>query len=279
MRGSILGALAVLAASPAFAGSFVDVSVEVAGSAAPLYHAVDGSGRHYFEAHEGRTYTLRIANRTHERLGTLVVVDGLNVISGEREVVAHGRPGRMYVLGAWETVEVRGWRTSLDQVRQFTFVDERASYAARSGKANSRMGWVEVAVYRERHPVAAVQPRRQDEYSSGEHDHARDEAPAEAASAPSAKAERADGANRGVAGGVVGGRARGYPGTGWGQAAYDPATVVRFDAAAHPAERITLRYEYASALRALGILPRPHWTRDRLRQRDRGEGFARPPRW
>lgn len=278
MRGSIFGALAFLAASPAVAGSLVDVGVEVAGSPAPLYHAVDGSGRYYFEAHAGRAYTLRLTNRTHERLGALVVVDGLNVISGEREVIAHGRPGRMYVLGAWESVDIRGWRTSLDQVRRFTFVDERASYAARSGKANSRMGWVEVAVYRERHPVAVAPPPREEEYAAREHDGRRDEAPGEA-SAPSAKAERADGANRGVAGGVVGGRAQGYPGTGWGQAAYDPATVVRFEAAPHPAERVTLRYEYASALRALGILPEPRWTRDRLRERDRGDGFAKPPRW
>ncbi len=286
MRGSILGALVAFttttatAAVPAAAGSLVDVTVEVAGRPAPLYHAVDGSGRLYFEACEGRTYTLRIANRTHERLGTLVVVDGLNAISGEREAIGAAGPGRMYVLGAWETVEVRGWRTTLDQVRQFTFVDEKASYAARAGKANSRMGWVEVAVYRERRPVAAVQPRREDGYSGAERDGAREEAPAEAASAPSAKAKRgADLGSDGVVGGVVGGRPQAYPGTGWGQATYDPATVVRFDAAGHPAERITLRYEYAPALRALGILPQPHWTRDRLRERDRGDGFARPPRW
>ena len=45
------------------------------------------------------------------------------------------------------------------------------------------------------------------------------------------------------------------------------------------AERVTLRYEYASALRALGILPAPWWARDRLRERDGGTGFAKPPRW
>jgi hypothetical protein len=54
--------------------------------------------------------------------------------------------------------------------------------------------------------------------------------------------------------------------------------VVSFNPEPTPAERVTLRYEYASALRALGILPRQWWARDRLRERERGEaGFAKPP--
>jgi len=56
---------------------------------------------------------------------------------------------------------------------------------------------------------------------------------------------------------------------------------VDFEPQSSPAERVTLRYEYASALRALGILPAPPWwARDRLRERDSGAtGFAKPPRW
>ena len=74
--------------------------------------------------------------------------------------------------------------------------------------------------------------------------------------------------------------AGGYPGTGWGAREDDPAMLVDFAPQPGPAERVTLRYEYASALRALGILPAPWWTRDRLRERDSGAaGFARPPRW
>jgi len=143
MRGAMTGAfLFFLAAGSAGAGSLLDVTVEVAGRPSALYPAPDGSGRLYFEAQQGHPYALRIANRTHERVGTLVVVDGLNAISGAREEVGHGRPGRLYVLGPWEDVVVRGWRSTLDEVRQFTFVDERASYSARSGKANRRMGWV-----------------------------------------------------------------------------------------------------------------------------------------
>jgi hypothetical protein len=72
----------------------------------------------------------------------------------------------------------------------------------------------------------------------------------------------------------------GYPGTGWGAREDDRAMLVDFEPQPSPAERITLRYEYASALRALGILPAPWWARDRLREREAGEsGFAKPPRW
>jgi len=280
MRASLLAlALAAGAVPQVHAGSLVDVAVEVAGEPVPLYGAVDGSGRLYFEARQGSTYALRLTSRSHERLGALVVVDGLNAISGQREVIGRGRPGRLYVLAPWDQVEIRGWRTSLEQVRQFTFVDERASYAARAGKANSRMGWVEVAIYRDRAPAHVGGWRREAPMSGARDDENRERPAAEAADAdePSAKA---DGSKRSE-GGVAASRpapAGGYPGTGWGVAAWDPATEVRFDAAGHPAERTVLRYEYAPALRALGILPRPWWGRDRLRERDRGEGFARPPR-
>jgi hypothetical protein len=268
MRAPLL-ALALLAGAVpgARAGSLVDVAVEVAGAPVPLYDAVDGSGRLYFEAREGCAYALRLANRSHERLGTLVVVDGLNAISGEREEIGRGRPGRLYVLAPWTEVEVRGWRTSLDQVRQFTFVDERSSYSARAGKANARMGWIEIAVYRDRAPAHVGGWRRERPLSGAREDEDRD-APAAEGAARDRSSENAKSA-RGESG---------YPGTGWGEAAWDPATEVRFEAAGPPAERTLLRYEYAPALRALGILPRPWWGRDRLRERDRGQGFARPPR-
>ena len=67
------------------------------------------------------------------------------------------------------------------------------------------------------------------------------------------------------------------PGTGWGRGSYDPVHEVDFVAQWQPTDRITLRYEYADGLRALGIEPRH--TLDRTWQRDRGElGFAQPPR-
>ena len=300
---TFLGAAGLLRAVPASAhtpywespGSLVSVSVEAEGRALPLYPAPDGSGRFYLEAREGARYAVTIANRTHERLGVVLTVDGLNAISGDRDragVWAGSPPlGRMYVLYPWDSASIKGWRTSLEDVRRFTFVDERASYAARSGKANSRMGWIEVAVYRER-PRPYVY--RTDPYEgSGARDEGRERsADAEAGAADAGRAGEEAGADRqdrpsarAEAPAMKAPSAPtlpegGYPGTGWGAHEDDRAMLVNFEPQATPAERVTLRYEYASALRALGILPAPWWARDRLREREAGEsGFARPPRF
>jgi hypothetical protein len=281
---SWLLALAVLAPSTARAhlhprdgaGSLVTVSVDVEGQPTPLYRAPDGSGRYYLEARPRSRYALRLANNTHQRLGVVITVDGLNAISGEQVAALPGRRGpngRMYVLDPWASVTVQGWRTSLDEVRRFTFVDEQRSYAARSGQANARMGWIELAVYRERQPVSPdVSGLRRGREIPPPPAEGRDEA-------EDRETPTADGAGESARPGAA--APRSYPGTGWGPRTDDHATLVDFDPQPQPGERITLRYEYASGLRALGIDVRPWWTaRDRLRERDRGEGgFAKAPAW
>ncbi len=286
-----LSAVLSAAAVPALAqpsrweapGALVSVSVEVDGRKAPLFAAPDGSGRYYLQARPGAGYSVRVANRTSDRLGVLLAVDGLNVVSGEREPgpdLAPGtRPGRMYVLGPGDDVVVQGWRTSLAEVRRFTFVDEHASYAARSGKANAKMGWIEAWVYRECAPRRGFwdritgEPRTREEGKDEEAPPATAPGAAKAEGAPTQAPE-----TLGRTADAAGAAPRSYPGTGWGERTRDQATVVRFLPEARPADRVTLRYEYAPALRALGVLP-PAPARDRLRERDRGDGFARPPAW
>ncbi|HSD66116.1 MAG TPA: hypothetical protein VLF95_05415 [Vicinamibacteria bacterium] len=251
--------------------ALVAVSLELDGRPASLYPAPDGSGRFYVEAREGACYSVVLANRSGERVGVVLSVDGLNAISGARDA---GR-GRMYVLDPGQRTTVRGWRTSLQEVRQFTFVDERASYAARSGKANEKMGWIEVAAYRERRPFVRHAPAspRPGPYGAEGDSAGKDEGPAERPARSSAEA---------AAPSALGGaQARSYPGTGWGRRTDDPAVLVSFDPETDPCERVTLRYEYRPALVALGVLPRrlPP-PRDRLRERDHADaGFAPPPLW
>jgi hypothetical protein len=250
--------------------ALVAVSVELDGRSVPLFPAPDGSDRYYLEARRGSRYSVALANRTGERVGVVLTVDGLNAISGERDM---GR-GRMYVLDPWQRTSVRGWRTSLRDVRQFTFVDEQVSYAARSGKANEKMGWIEIAVYRERRPFVRWAPHRE-----------RPERPAPIESTGDARKKAApesarDAAEAAAPAPLAGGQARAYPGTGWGPHAHDPVVLVSFDPENEPSERVTLRYEYRPALIALGVLPRAVPPRDRLWARDHAEpGFAQPPSW
>jgi len=264
--------------------NLVTVSVQLDGQAAALYPAPDGSGRYYIEARTGSRYSVGLANRSAERVGVVLTVDGLNAISGARDAA----PGRMYVLDPWQSTTVQGWRTSLQDVRQFTFVDERRSYATRTGQANEKMGWIEVAVYRERRSYAQATPLPYPEsprpYPAEEKEgRARSQAPAAPESATAQGSARSDD-NRDAAGAAKAENAeagrRSYPGTGWGQHAHDPVVLVSFDPESEPCGRATLRYEYRPALVALGVLPPFAIPRDRLWQREHGEpGFAQPPRF
>lgn len=270
----LLGASACTAQAHSRTGDWVGVGIEVAGRRAPLYRAVDGSGRFYFEAFEGSRYELVLRNRTGQRVGVEVNVDGLNVISGKLD--RQDGQGRMYILAPYGKVRIRGWRKSLEHVHRFEFVDEEASYATRVGKANSKMGWLQVAVYRERTPP----PRRELKEQEMDDGGGRASGAETRDRAAAVEAPRSAPVEEGMAGEARadGKMKRNYPGTGWGDRVRDRARVVDFDPESKPVEQITLRYEYRNALVALGVLPEASPWQGRLHERDSGRGFAEPPR-
>src|SRR4029077_10482385 len=99
----------------------------VDGSTAPLYSKNGAWDRHYVQAFRGRNYSLVVRNNTGRRVGVLIAVDGLNVVNGRRSNLSNDEA--MYVLDPYEQSTIRGWRTSLNDVRRFVFVDEERSYA------------------------------------------------------------------------------------------------------------------------------------------------------
>lgn len=285
-----LAALALLSAAPAQAahgnygnldadGRIVDVGIRVEGQRAPLFVKNGDWNRWYFQAFEGQNYSIVLRNNTGRRVGVLVAVDGLNVVNGEKSRLKSGEP--MYVLGPWGSAEIAGWRTSLQQIRRFVFVDEEISYASRTGQANGDMGWIRVLAFEEKRPWKGITPelRYDDEPRSGREkpgeldgDRARREAP-EAQNAPRvAEPEAGDRKAQQFHGGQ-----QSFPGTGWGDRDYDPVRRVDFTPSRNATDHLVLRYEYASGLRALGIFPpRKH----RIWERDSGHlGFAKPPKW
>jgi hypothetical protein len=279
-------------------GNLVNVQLCVGGRPAPLYPSPQGDERHYFQAVEGGNYSVMLRNNSDERVGVLIAVDGLNVVSGERTSLSADKP--MYVLGPRETATIQGWRTSLDEVQRFVFVDEQHSYAERTGQANGDMGWIRVLAFREQR--SWWQRRHGDRWNRrpsyderGGREEAPDNwppAPIERGAAPSAVPpghdEAAPSAARSESKGLrtdamqereaLAGHNDGdsYPGTGWGEQRNDSVRRVEFTAERVATDHHVIRYEYASGLRALGIFP----DHDRLRDRDHGAlGFARPPRW
>ena len=269
-------------------GRLVDVEVLVDGNSAPLYWKSGAWDRRYFQAFRGRNYSLAVTNQTGQRVGVLIAVDGLNVVSGDRSSLTNSEP--MYVLGPYERAVIRGWRTSLRDVRRFVFVDEEHSYAEGTGQANGEMGWIRVLSFRERAPQVYIEPRQYHDDEStpyGSREQQRDEAAAPKAEGgetgngkqrAEAPPTRADGAKPQAESfrGLQAPAPESNPGTGWGDRSWDPVERTVFLAAWSATDRITLRYEYASGLAALGIYPRTARTWDR----ERGElSFARAPRW
>ncbi len=270
-------------------GQLVSVEVRVDGHRVPLYRGSEDLNRHYFAAERGENYALRIRNRTGRRVGVLIAVDGLNVLHGERSRLGRGEP--MYVLDPWESAVIQGWRTSLEHVRQFVFVDEQRSYASRTGQANGDMGWIRLLAFEEDRPVATNRYRDDRRRKSSQRDTPRSEmgrleesdrdaagkegensSGSEGPTAPEARTQK-------LAPQTLEGAPRAdesFPGTGWGDRKRDTVRRTWFVPALAASDHIVLRYEYASGLTALGILPA--W--ERLDVRERGEfGFARAPRW
>ncbi len=103
------------------------------------------AGRSYVAGEPGHRYEIRIRNRTADRMLAVTSVDGVNVVTGETAAV--DQPG--YVLDRFSSVEIDGWRKSLDGVARFYFTTLPDSYAARTGRADE-VGAIGIAVFRER---------------------------------------------------------------------------------------------------------------------------------
>ena len=237
--------------------------------------------KRYFQAFEGGHYAVELRNLTGRRIAFVMSVDGLNVLNGERSSLSSTEP--MYVLGPWDTAVIRGWRTSLDEVQQFIFVNEQVSYAARVGKANGDMGWVRVATFEEQpKPVSYFrgrsgdddpEARRQNMPDAKDEDGARGGSradapePARKMAAPQASGNATDQLGRLEA-------QESAPGTGWGERRHDRVERTEFEPCANFTDQLIFRYEYASGLQALGIFPRV----SRVWERENGQlGFVRPP--
>jgi RNA polymerase sigma-70 factor (ECF subfamily) len=104
-------------------------------------------GETYVLGQLGSHYTLRVSNHTGRRIEAVVSVDGRDAIDGRP---ADWRSKRGYLVPAWGSVDIEGWRISHAQAAAFRFSSVPDSYAARTGNARD-VGVIGVAVFPERY--------------------------------------------------------------------------------------------------------------------------------
>jgi len=251
----------------------VDVYDRADGMALPVYAK---NGRSYIVGTPGHEYAVRIRNCTGGRVVVVTSVDGVNVISGE--TAAQTQSG--YVLDPWGSVEIGGWRKSMDRTAAFYFTDLGDSYAARTGRPQN-VGVVGVAVFQEKtQPVAWQDFRKRLGAARGVDAPASSEAkPAAAAStprqvgatdnvaqptpaAPRERAELAADDSRARDALESAPKTLGKLGTGHGRNEDSHATSVAFERATDaPAETISVQYDRRENLVAMGVLPPPNYAR------------------
>jgi hypothetical protein len=234
----LLAAVMLAASQSALAiGALADLTVydRAAARALPVHW---GQGGAYIAGQPGDEYSIRVSNRAAVDILAVVSVDGVNVVTGETASAAQSG----YVIPAGGSVEVRGWRKSLQRIAAFYFTDLGDSYAARTGRPDD-VGVIGVAVFKAKPP----EPLWIDPQPRGELQQRRSQ------DSPRERADSGAGSSN-----AAGEKTAPAPalGTGHGRSESSPARRVQFERETPtPNEVIVLRYDSRENLIALGILP------------------------
>ena len=254
---ALVGAAAVLWPSQrAVAVNRDRFSMEILVDGVPLTEYA-ARGTTYVEALEDKEYSVRLTNRTGERVAVALAVDGLNSIDAKTTTA---RDARKWILDPWQTITLDGWQTSGSTARRFYFTTEKDSYGAWLGRTKN-LGVISAAFFREKR----MEPARDaiEEGLPGA------ERPCEAPSAARGKGENEQKARR--ESDALAGRSAA---TGIGREVDHRVRRASFDQEDSPAAVVEMRYEYRDSLVRLGILPRPlPACDDTLTRRERAHGF------
>jgi hypothetical protein len=249
--------VALLPAGRVLAFDQAACSMEILVDGTPLQEYA-ARGTRYVEALKGREYSVRLRNRTGERVAIALSVDGLNSIDARTTSAIEARK---WVLGPYETITLDGWQTSTATARRFVFTTEERSYGAWLGRTKN-LGLVAAAVFREKRPQPVPMVGGESRKDSSR---AQSEAPP-AAGLPEPRRE--DAPRSGLSDNLAA--------TGIGREVDHQVRQVAFEAEDAPAAVLEIRYEYRDALVRLGVLPSDFGCDTPLARREAAHGFDEP---
>ncbi|MCP5158051.1 MAG: hypothetical protein H6975_01345 [Gammaproteobacteria bacterium] len=181
----------------------------------------------HLEAMHGSRYSIQIRNRSNQRVGVVIAVDGRNIITGKRSHLRSSE--RMYILEPHQQETYEGWRTDKNRVNRFYFTDAGDSYAGAWGDY-SALGVIAVAAFQE---ATSYRPPQSQPWSEGRQEDRRGDEPRQQ-SAPAAA-----GAPRSL---------RAAPGTGYGESEWSPSRQVEFEPQRQPMAQFFLKYAWRDTL-------------------------------
>ncbi len=84
----------------------------------PIKIYKDENGKNWVEAKNNTKFVIEVKNNLYRDILAVVSVDGLSVISGKQASLEHKNG---YVISPYSNLKIKGWRTSLENVREFGF--------------------------------------------------------------------------------------------------------------------------------------------------------------
>ena len=113
-------------------------------------------GRTFLLGEPGLRYNIRVQNPSSQRVEAVVSVDGRDAMSGQPGDYVNQRG---YVIPAYGSLLVEGFRRSMEEVAAFRFTSPEDSYSSRMGTPQN-VGVIGVAFFPERLPPRAPVARR-----------------------------------------------------------------------------------------------------------------------
>lgn len=115
----------------------------------PIKMYCDEQGRNWVEARNNTKFVIEVKNNLYRNILAVVSVDGLSVISGAQASLDNKNG---YVVSPYSNIKIKGWRTSLDSVREFVFTsNKKQSYSHKLGADESNIGVIGVAIFGEKY--------------------------------------------------------------------------------------------------------------------------------
>jgi hypothetical protein len=117
-------------------------------------------GRTIVEGRRGTPFTIKVRNNHPTRVHAAVMVDGVGVVSGKSGDL------KGYILEPYSSYEVKGWRTSNEEVARFIFETKSGSYSKAVKGNDAQCGVITVVAYAEK-----IKPQVIEKHHHHDHHH------------------------------------------------------------------------------------------------------------